>query len=402
MTAGKLTLTIVAALVLQILAVVALVLWKRARAAVALNPGSESMAKSLPGWTGWHDLRVIARTLEDAAGIICSFTLQATDGGVLPGFLPGQYLNFQVRTGPEEKERVRCYSLSAIGDDRTYRISIKRAPWNRELGSHMPISVYFHEHVQVGDTVKVRTPTGGFTLDVQSPDPIVLIAGGIGITPLLTMLQWLLVHQPKRSVHLFYGARNSREMAFRKDIDAWASRHPQFSRHLVFDTPDPGDSELPGCHEGRFITTALLQQRIPHGRAQFYLCGPNAMMKALTEGLRAWGVPEQDVHLESFGPSALAGARPAAETSVPTAFQIAFSHSGISAEWDGRDANLLDFSERSGVDIASACRAGNCGTCETKIRRGAVVYQDAPEFPVRDAYCLPCVCRPAGDLVLEA
>lgn len=402
MTAGKLTLIILSALVFQILWIAGLTLWKRARKEDAKPPNTDIEAELLPGWTGWRDLRVISRTREDIAGTICTFTLQALDGGMLPGFLPGQYLNFQVRTAPDAKERVRCYSLSAIGDDRNYRVSIKRAPWEPGSGGSMPISVYFHEHVQVGDTVKVRAPTGRFTLDMQSPDPVVLIAGGIGITPLLSMLQWLLEHQPKRLVHLFYGARNSREMAFRTDIDVWASKHPQFSRHLVFDTPAPGDSDLPGYCEDRFITTALLQQRIPHGRAQFYLCGPNAMMKALTEGLRAWGVPEQDVHLESFGPSALAANHPVAESAIPTAFKIAFCHSDITAEWDGSDANLLDFSERSGVDIESACRGGNCGTCETKIRKGSVVYQEAPEFPVQEGYCLPCVCRPAGHLELEA
>ena len=401
MTATKLTLIIVSALALQILLVAGRALWRRARA-----PKPAAMpavpVKTPAGWDGWRELRVVRREYDDAAGSICSFYLQAADDGSLPTFLPGQYLSFKAPAAADGKARTRCYSLSETSNDPHYRISVKRVPWNAQSGAPMPVSVYLHEQLQVGDSIKARAPMGRFTLDTASNTPVVLIAGGIGITPLLCMLQWLLANRPQRPMHLFYGARNAREMAFRGVIEEWAARNPQFKRHLLFDSPEPGDADLPGVRDGRFISIELLQRQLPYGPAQFYLCGPNAMMQAMTDGLRGWGVAAKDIHLEAFGPSALANAAPSEAPADAAAYPVAFTKSGVNAVWDGRDANLLELSERVGVEIANACRAGNCGTCETKIGKGEVIYPEPPDFPVQDGHCLPCVCRPAGELALEA
>lgn len=398
MTASKLLLAITIAILLQLV----LFAWftlRRRRLGQAVD---EPAAVAVEGWTGWRDFRIVRRQNEDAAGSICSFYLKPCDNGSLPAFKPGQYLTFSVRTEANGKEQVRCYSLSEYGDASQYRVSIKRAPASSKTSDLMPVSVYFHDKLQVDDLVKVRAPMGRFFLDMESDTPVVLIAGGIGITPLLAMLHWLLAKQPNRKVDLFYGARNSREMAFREHIGTLAKSHPHFSFHLVFDNADPNDHLLPAFCEGRFINTELLQKLLPFGNHQFYLCGPNAMMRAMTDGLNQWGVPEEAIHLESFGPSALSSI-PTTTTPADsaTAYRIAFPESGTTATWDGRDANLLEFAERLNLAIVSGCRAGNCGTCETKITEGNVVYAEEPDFPVRPGYCLPCVCRPAGDLSLQ-
>ena len=399
MTATKLLVAITVAMLLQ-LAVFAWIAIRRRKAGAA---ASATAAVAAEAWTGWRDFRIVRRQIEDAAGSICSFYLKPCDNGSLPAFKPGQYLTFTVRTETDGKEQVRCYSLSEYGDASQYRISVKRVPESSNPSTRTPVSVYFLDTLQVGDHLNVRAPMGRFVLDTESDTPVVLIAGGIGITPLLAMLHWLLAKQPNRKVDLFYGARNSREMAFREHIGTLAESHAHFSFHLVFDSADPNDHLLPGFCEGRFIDTGLLQKHLPFGDRQFYLCGPNAMMRAMTEDLRQWGVPGHAVHLESFGPSALSGA-PAAEAPADPAlaFRVAFSASGINASWDGRDANLLEFAERLAVDIPSGCRAGNCGSCETRIISGDVVYAEEPDFPASPGFCLPCVCRPAGELVLEA
>lgn len=398
MTASKLLLAITIAILLQ-LTLFAWFALRRRRLGLSVDL---TAAVAVDGWKGWRDFRIVRRQSEDAAGNISSFYLKPCDNGSLPAFNPGQYLTFSVITEANSKEQVRCYSLSEYGDTSQYRVSIKRVPETSKTSDLMPVSVYFHDTLQVGDIVKVRAPMGRFVLDIESDTPVVLIAGGIGITPLLAMLHWLLAKQATRKVDLFYGARNSREMAFREHIGTLAESHPHFSFHLVFDSADPNDHLLPGFCEGRFINTELLQKHLPYGNRQFYLCGPNAMMRAMTEGLRQWGVPEQAIHLESFGPSALSS-MPAitASADTATAYRIAFPESGTTAMWDGRDANLLEFAERLNLAIDSGCRAGNCGTCETKILEGHVVYAEEPDFPVRPGFCLPCVCRPAGDLSLQ-
>jgi len=281
MTATKLLIAITAAMLLQLALFCWLALRRRSATAAGAGAALEAVA-----WPGWRDFRIVRRQSEDADGAICSFYLKPCDDGTLPGFQPGQYLTFSVRTDPDAKEQVRCYSLSEYGDASQYRISIKRAPQNDKPSAQLPVSVYFLDTLQVGDVVKVRAPMGRFVLDTSSNVPVVLIAGGIGITPLLAMLHWLLAKQPERRVDLFYGARNSREMAFRAHIGTLAEKHPNFSFHLVFDSPDPDDHLLPGYREGRFIDTGLLQKHLPFGDRQFYLCGPNAMMRAMTEDLR--------------------------------------------------------------------------------------------------------------------
>ena len=399
MTATKLLVAISIAMLLQ-LALFAWIAIRRRRAGAAAGA---TAAVAVDAWSGWRDFRIVRRQIEDGSGSICSFYLKPCDNGSLPAFQPGQYLTFSVRTDAEGKEQVRCYSLSEYGDAGQYRISVKRVPQSSNPSTQTPVSVYFHDKLQVGDHLNVRVPMGRFVLDTASDVPVVLIAGGIGITPLLAMLHCLLAKQPARNVDLFYGARNSREMAFREHIGTLAENHPRFSFHLVFDNPDPDDHLLPGYCEGRFIDTDLLQKHLPFGERQFYLCGPNAMMRAMTDGLRQWGVPEHAVHLESFGPSALSDTIAAEAPADPaSAFRVAFSASDINASWDGRDANLLEFAERLAVAIPSGCRAGNCGSCETRIISGDVVYAEEPDFPVSPGFCLPCVCRPAGELALEA
>ncbi len=396
MTATKLLAAITVAILLQLALYVLFVLRRRRSGHTAVADGSDA-------WIGWRDFRVVRRQSENADGTICSFYLKPSDNGSLPAFQPGQYLTFSVRTGPDAKEQVRCYSLSEFGDTGLYRVSIKRAPQNGSQSVQTPVSVFFLDTLKMGESVKVRAPMGRFVLDTSSDSPVALIAGGIGITPLLAMLHWLSANQPERKVALFYGARNSREMAFREHIGTLAEKHPHFSFHLVFESPDPEDHLLPGFRDGRFIDTGLLQKHLPPGDHQFYLCGPNAMMRAMTDGLRQWGVSEKSIHLESFGPSALSGnPAPAASVDSSMAFRIAFPKSGTIATWDGRDANLLEFAERHDISVPSGCRAGNCGSCETKVIEGHVIYNEEPDFPVRPGFCLPCVCRPAGDLALEA
>jgi len=127
------------------------------------------------------------------------------------------------------------------------------------------------------------------------------------------------------------------------------------------------------------------------------------MMEALVPALCAWGVPVADIHYEAFGPASVklpgAGVAPATET---IDVEVRFERSGRTLAWDGRDASLLDFAERHGVEVESGCRSGSCGSCETRVLEGAVRYEHAPDHDVSPGHCLLCVGRPSSSLVLEA
>jgi ferredoxin-NADP reductase len=232
----------------------------------------------------------------------------------------------------------------------------------------------------------------------------VFIAGGIGITPLLSMLRWCAAQQPERSLHLYYGVRNGADHAFKEVLNSVALAHPSFHLHVVYGSP--GSDDLLGRdyqHLG-FIDLALLRSGLPHGRHSFYVCGPPPMMESLVPALRAWGVQEDDLHFEAFGPASV---RPVAlvtnerPKSSAGAWEVRLSRSGRTLIWDGQDANLLDFAERQGVAVASGCRSGSCGACQTPLVSGSVGYAESPDFDIAPGHCLLCVGKPKSALVLD-
>ena len=176
----------------------------------ALQPGDELQAAA-PAWQGLRSFQVVQKQVEDAGQSICSFYLAPQDGLPLAPFQPGQFLTFQLElpmAGGGISNTIRCYSLSDAPEPGRYRISVKRAL--APAGSpHAPgrSSNFFHDQVEVGSVLKLRAPSGHFYVD-RSDAPVVLIGGGIGITPMLSMLTTCLRERPEREVWLFYGARN--------------------------------------------------------------------------------------------------------------------------------------------------------------------------------------------------
>ncbi|MBN8489560.1 MAG: DUF4255 domain-containing protein [Burkholderiales bacterium] len=267
-------------------------------------------------------------------------------------------------------------------------------------------SQHFHDGVQVGSVLRVKAPAGQFFIDPEDDTPAVLIAGGIGITPLLCMLKTCLLRKPQRALHLFYGVRNGSEQAFRPALQQLAAQHPALRLTVAYSRPAEHERQGRDYQHRGHLDVALLQRSLGAGRHLYYLCGPPAMMQSLVPALLASGVPQQDLHYEAFGPATVpAAAVTAASASASTRsepLELRFQLSGRTLLWDGRDASLLDFAERQGVALESACRSGGCGTCETRVLQGEVVYAQRPMHEIAPGHCLLCVGRPATALVLEA
>ncbi|HET7331085.1 2Fe-2S iron-sulfur cluster-binding protein [Dyella sp.] len=404
MTTGLLAACIATGLLLQ--AGVFAAIWFRqwmSRPVAAEHSPVRSIDPEL-AWAGWREFGVAGRTYEDPAHTSCSFYLAPVDGKPLPSFKPGQFLTFSI---PIDGHRalVRCYSLSEEPRTDRYRITVKRvaAPRGRPELPAGACSNWFHDRIQVGDILKVKAPNGRFTIDEAFAGPIVFVAGGIGITPLLCMLKSVLNGKPERSVYMFYGVRNAREHAFKAVLEDLASHHRSLRLVIAYSAPDA--DALPGkdYHHRGHVDIALLRKELPYGGAQFYVCGPPALMACMIPALRTWGVPDKDIRYEAFGP---ASAQESAETGGAAAasqpFQVRWSRSGQTLVWTGEDANLLSFAERHNIYVESGCRSGSCGSCETKVVSGTVLYSDEPDHPISPGYCLLCVGRPGSDLALEA
>ena len=428
MTALELLTLISAAILLQVLAVTGMALWRRrqtsqAGAAQSADSPVAAMADAAGAWAGWREFRVSKTQFEDACESQRSFHLAPLDGGSLPPFKPGQFLTFQLsvaatdqptqRTENDTNETqpgrpvTRCYSLSDSPDPGFYRITVKRVPapaGHPELPAGLS-SNHLHDHVHEGGILRVKAPSGRFHIAPSPALPAVLVAGGIGITPMMSMLRWCLKEQPARAVHLFYGLRNSDDFAFQATLRQLAAAHPLFHLHVAFSRPGAHDIEGRDYQHAGHVDIELLKKTLPHGRHQFYVCGPTAMMESLVPALADWGVPEQDIHFEAFGPASISDQRATASASVDataTQFGIRFAKSGRTLDWDGRDASLLEFAERHGVEVDSGCRSGSCGSCEIRLLSGNVEYRHKPDHDVAPGHCLLCVGRPASALELEA
>lgn len=374
----------------------------------AANPPKEEIA----GWSGFRPFKVARRIVEDSAGQICSFYLEPEDRHALPSFKPGQFLTFRLDVpkadGSGTEQITRCYSLSDAPQADHYRVSIKRVP-SPPKSDHPPgrSSNFFHDHIQVGTTLQVRAPSGHFYLEPGS-SPVVLIAGGIGITPMLSMLSWCQSHQPEREVWFFYGVRNSKETAFASHLSAIAATKPSLHLRLCFSDPLPEDQLGKGFHYHGRVEVKLLRMELPLKPYHYYICGPAPMMETLVPALEDWGVPDSHIHFEAFGPASIKRRKPetaateSASTAPTTDIMVTFAKSGKQARWSPQSGSLLEFAESQGIAIDSGCRAGGCGTCQTTIRSGEVSYRQSPDYDPEPGTCLLCVSTPKTRVTLEA
>jgi ferredoxin-NADP reductase len=400
---------ILAIIFFQVVLGIGVAVWRLQHGEAAPLPIREVGTDMAGAWAGWREFRVESDAFEDQARTQRSLTLKPVDGLALPDFAPGQYLTISIdlAAAPTQPKRsiVRCYSLSDKPDGATYRITVKRMP-APSLRPELPpgaVSNFIHDSVRVGDILKLRAPAGQFVLDRTSDLPAVFIAGGVGVTPMISMISWSLAHHPKRPLHLFYGVGNCGDHAFKALLEGFAQSHSAFSLDVLYAAPGPEEVKGRDFQHAGFIDAALLKRVLPQGRHLFYVCGPPAMMAALVPALTASGVAKTDIHFESFGPASgsIQPITPAVGAQF-TPLDVRFRRSRRTIAWTGEDLSLLDFAERHGISVESGCRTGSCGSCETRLVSGEVRYASTPDFAVAAGACLLCVGIPASALVLEA
>jgi ferredoxin-NADP reductase len=405
MTTPALALIISLAILVQL--TVALFVWHRRRkvghvgSTVVKSVGQtteldmHSGIKDDRAWEGVKPFRVVRRVIENSAGDICSLYLAPTEQMTLPAFKPGQFITFQFKlpTPKGEAKRVlRSYSLSDQPQPDTYRISVKRKPGGL-------VSNYLHDQIEEGNILMVKAPSGLFHLIEEPPLPLVLIAGGIGITPMLSILFSLLKQGSEREIWLFYGVRNGREVIMRDQLQSLSDCHSRFHLHLCYSRPDTNDNPVIDFQHAGHVDIPLLQSMLKLDRYQFYVCGPGAMIESIVPGLESIGVPKDDIHYEAFGPATLRRPKQTAQDKDER-WQVTFTRSGRSVEWSEHYDSLLNIAEAEGVEVESGCRAGSCGGCQSLLEKGEVEYLQKPIADVEEGQCLLCISRPKCDLEL--
>ncbi len=354
-------------------------------------------------WSGWRKFRVL--TIMDESDAVKSFYLTPHDKKPLPPFLPGQHLAIKANPPGRPNPLVRCYSLSCAPNTQFYRISVKREGSQSETSDRPPglMSNFLHDSLQEGDFIDLKSPSGTFTLDLSQHTPIVLVGGGIGITPVFSMLDSVVTQKSNREVWFFAGMRNHLDHPMRMQLQAYADRCEHL--HLTICYSDP----LPDCSLGRdyhcqgIVSVSLLQRCLPSNNYDFYFCGPPGMMEALHHGLCAWGVPANRLHYEAFGPATVGKqAKSLDRLDSSDTHKIKFLRSNKILEWTPKIGSLLDLADQNGVNVESGCRSGNCGACMTAIRHGEVEYPKLPSEIPDEGMCLLCTAIPKSDLEIDA
>jgi uncharacterized protein len=243
---------------------------------------------------GLRRLKVVEKVKESDG--VTSFTLAADDGSALAPFRPGQHLPVELDI-PGQPGRVRrSYSLSGAPGTATYRISVKRESQGIASG-------FLHSDVRTGAIIGARAPSGDFVMP-GGHGPLVLASAGVGITPMLSMLQAVVTEQPGRPVWFIHGARDGRNHAFRAEVDALVAAHPGIVYRVFYSSPKAKDAQgMQFDAEGR-ITAADLLALKAGAKAHYMLCGPPPFLADIRAGLERAGVPEGQVHFETFGPAA--------------------------------------------------------------------------------------------------
>lgn len=253
------------------------------------------------GWEEWRTFVVQEKRPESE--VITSFVLAPSDGGPLADFQPGQYISVAVQLPELGLQQIRQYSLSDMPNGRTYRISVKReAEPGQPAGK---VSCLLHDHIEVGDELLIAPPYGNFHIDTRAETPIVLISGGVGLTPMVSMLKTAL-QNPARQVVFVHGARNSRVQAMRNRLREAERENESFRVIVFYDEPLPGDREGADYDYPGLVDVKRIRDEILLPDADYYICGPIPFMRLQHDALENLGIPEARIHYEVFGPDLFA------------------------------------------------------------------------------------------------
>jgi ferredoxin-NADP reductase/DMSO/TMAO reductase YedYZ heme-binding membrane subunit len=362
-----------------------------------------SAAKSVappPKKKFWSGELLLGQIFDETADVK-TFRFVNPDGGPLPfEYFPGQYLTLRL-TLEDGRRMNRSYTIASPPTRTAYcEISVKRAPNGNGGSKHV------HDTFREGQRIKIAAPAGKFYFVGTEAPRVVMLAGGIGITPMMSVIRSLTDRAWSGDIYLLYSVRTQRDIAFAAELATLQARHSNL--HVAVTLTNDPDTPWDGAR-GQ-VSRELITGFVPNfTRGPVMMCGPVPMMKAMRELLVGMGIPSAQIHEEEFlstpAVAAAATAENEASDSLPdgavanVAFQRAGKHGALG------DLTVLEAAEECGVAIAFECRSGICGQCKTRLLEGNVrmEIQDAltPGDRAR-GFILACQARAARDIVVDA
>lgn len=332
----------------------------------------------------------VRRETRDAVTLV----LEDASGGALH-FTPGQFFTLLVSVGGETLRR--AYSVSsAPAELPRVAITVKRVDKGRA-------STHLNEAVREGDVLEALGPSGNFAVepDAAAARELVLLGGGSGITPLYSIARAVLAVEPGTRVSLVYGNRGLEDVIFRDALAALEREHAgRFVLRHVLQSPPEGWTGGVGMLDAA-TAAAQLEALAPTAAAEYFVCGPEPMMKAAREALLARGVAAEKIHEERFvNPEAKA---PASSEQGPHPFVVKLG--GKRHELTVKEgATLLETGLAAGLDMPFSCAMGGCGACRVRKTAGEVTMEEPnclSQSEASEGYILACVSRPRGPVSVE-
>lgn len=343
----------------------------------------------------WRSFRVAEIVAEST--VIKSFYLEPADGVAMAPHRAGQHLPIRMAQNNGEPPLLRTCTVSVAPSAAQLRISVRKLG----LGSS-----HLHDVVAVGDIIDCRAPGGNFIIDTSPKHPVVMIAAGVGITPILAMIGHLVDEGERtgamRPIAFFYAARSRGERAFDGELDKLIERSKGKLRIIrLLEQPDNAIINADYQEQG-ILSAGVLEKYLGFQLYDFYLCGPPGFMQAIYDVLISHGVADHRIFAEAFGPASLnrqdetRRAKQAAEPST-VAVDVVFNAAGDQATWVPGTGSLLELAEASGLTPEFGCREGACGACKTPLVAGAVAYFRQTSATHGDNEVLICSAVPAAN-----
>jgi ferredoxin-NADP reductase len=375
----------------------------RSAARVARLTSELKIASQTSQGSPWRVAEVI-RVVDESADTK-SFYLADPYQQDFPDFYPGQYLMVRPALAGSY-QATRCYSLSVAPNPKLWRITVKKvsrdvpARPDRKTGA---LSAWLHDNIRDGDCLLVGGPGGQFYLPPQNTEPLVLLAAGVGITPMSSILQHSIRTTPDRPVSLYYQVKDLAHWPLGDEVHAFADRSKNCRVITYVSRGNPQSMatgrSVPGDFRSGRICGSEVAREVNQPKSHYFLCGPDAWMQKMKSQLSESTVPESHIHWESFGnePS-----DPSNIQASGTAFSVRFQKSQIQRHWGNQDQSLWELARENDVVLPSGCLSGVCGSCRVKILKGNVRYDRKVPLSLGKDECLACVAKPTEDLVLDA
>lgn len=368
-----------------------------AKVAKAAPPKETEAIAPLPVAENWRGHLRVGSIITETPGVKTFRLVPSSSDRLLPfTFVPGQFLNVAFWIGGARMNR--SYSISSSPTQREYiDLTVRREPRGA-------VSRHIVDLLKVGDQIEAAGPVGKFTFDGTEADSIVLIAAGVGITPMMSVTRYLTEQSWAGEIFLIFTFRKPADFIFANEITAIQRVNPKL--HVAVTVTRAEGTDWKGSR-GR-ITKELLTQTVPDlASRRVHVCGPQSMMEATKAMLTELGVAPDQLKTEAFGatkpaPAAAGTAlKPTAEATGPL---VTFSTNNKSVKIHV-DQTVLELSEELSIGIENSCRVGTCGLCKVKLTSGEVemaVEDSLTPDDKANGIILACQAKPKSDIVVEA